>query len=349
MTRFSGSVHPVHDTKMSLPPGPWVTRYRVRCSQGDVTVVTRSVALGANGPSIFNDNRLNLFITYKYDSQTVEFLDVLLHKDEKGEVQTNIFRKPTSTNMLLHATSSHPGYMIQSVPTGQFLRLRRLCSSDVEFIKQADDLKLRLKERGFSNRMIKKAFNRARYASRNTLLYGPKQMSKSGQDLVRFVTDYHSQFAQMRRILNKSWHILRVDPVISRFVPEKAAIAARRSRNLRDRLVHSHYTGMPSNTFLDQVTVRNGCFPCGRCVACTNFERADKFDNQDGSHTFSVKKRITCNSRYVIYYAICPCRKIYIGMTTRPLKNSHQGTCSGYCGCGNGGGRYGIKNHPSSF
>ncbi|XP_073422473.1 uncharacterized protein [Dendrobates tinctorius] len=46
--------------------------------------------------------------------------------------------------------------MVQSVPTGQFLRLRRLCSTNEDFFRQAEDLKERLLERGFSNRMIKK-------------------------------------------------------------------------------------------------------------------------------------------------------------------------------------------------
>ncbi|XP_073417689.1 oocyte zinc finger protein XlCOF29-like [Dendrobates tinctorius] len=48
--------------------------------------------------------------------------------------------------------------MVQSVPTGQFLRLRRLCSTNEDFFRQAEDLKERLLERGFSNRMIKKDY-----------------------------------------------------------------------------------------------------------------------------------------------------------------------------------------------
>ncbi|CAJ0932124.1 unnamed protein product, partial [Ranitomeya imitator] len=57
--------------------------------------------------------------------KTVEFLDVLVKRDSGDMIQTDIYRKPTSTNTLLHASSAHPGHVIQAVPTGQFLRLRR--------------------------------------------------------------------------------------------------------------------------------------------------------------------------------------------------------------------------------
>ncbi|XP_069605329.1 uncharacterized protein [Ranitomeya imitator] len=265
-----------------------------------------------------NNNSCNIVLTFKFDSNTIEFLDVTLRRDDRGCLQTVIYRKPTSTNLLLHASSSHPGHVIQAIPTGQFLRLRRLCSTEADFLCQANDLKNRLVARGHSNRSIKRAFNRARHTSRESLLYQNKD--KQSTDIVRYVTTFNSQFPMMQRILQRSWHVLLADPVIARYLPERAGIAARRSRNLRDMLVHSHYTGEGVSTFLDAMPVRVGCSPCGRCVACPNIERATTFSNSDGTREYKIKKKITCLSKNVIYMVTCPCEKMYVGMTTRHLK-----------------------------
>lgn len=63
-----------------------------------------------------------------------------------------------------------------------------------------------------------------------------------------------------------------------------------------------------------------GCFPCGKCVACPNIIRATHFENSDGTNTYTITQHITCQTKMVVYYATCPCTKIYVGLTTRELK-----------------------------
>lgn len=74
-------------------------------------------------------------------------------------------------NALLHATSSHPESTIKAVPTGQFLRMRRICSQEVDFETQAKYLQERFTERGYSKRTIRKAYNRAKGSSHSDLIY----------------------------------------------------------------------------------------------------------------------------------------------------------------------------------
>ncbi|CAJ0944899.1 unnamed protein product [Ranitomeya imitator] len=268
--------------------------------------------------SSLNDNSINIHITYHHDSHSVEFLDVLIKRDNANLLQTDIHRKSTSTNSLLHASSAHPRHVVQSVPTGQFLRLRRICSDTKDFERQADDLKKRFFQRGYSHRMVKKAYNRARYSSRHDLMY--KSNAKLSDGKIRFVTDYHNQFPAVRAVLTKSWPILRMDPILSKYLPSRPTITTRRSRNLRDLLVHSHYVGNTKTTFLDQYPRKLGCTPCGHCVACPNVEKCNSFFNSERSRNFDIRKSINCTSRNVIYFATCPCGLIYIGLTTRPFK-----------------------------
>ncbi|CAJ0944875.1 unnamed protein product [Ranitomeya imitator] len=50
--------------------------------------------------------------------------------------------------------------------------------------------------------------------------------------------------------------------------------------------------------------------------------QACSFQSSDGKHTYTITQNITCNSIGVVYYAVCPCGKIYVGLTSRPLKNT---------------------------
>ncbi|OCT92649.1 hypothetical protein XELAEV_18015707mg [Xenopus laevis] len=96
-----------------------------------------------------NQNELNLKFTSEYRPKTIEFLDVKLIVVDEG-IQTTIFRKPCSGNTLLHATSCHPKNLVGGIPVGQFLRLRRNCSTDRTFQEQAEDMKERFLDRGYS-------------------------------------------------------------------------------------------------------------------------------------------------------------------------------------------------------
>ncbi|XP_072000593.1 uncharacterized protein [Engystomops pustulosus] len=110
----------------------------------------------------------------------IEFLDVLFDVDENGLIRSDVYRKKTSTNSLLHASSSHPAKLIRSIPTGQFLRIRRICSTDSNFEKQAIDMKARFQERGYPMRTIEQGYQRAKRTKRMDLL--TRKIKKSEKD-----------------------------------------------------------------------------------------------------------------------------------------------------------------------
>ncbi|XP_056419578.1 protein LEG1 homolog [Hyla sarda] len=86
--------------------------------------------------SLNETNEMNLRFTYKIDAKRIEFLDVLVEING-GDVQTSGYRKPTASNSLLQYTSYHPEHVKTALPYGQFLRLRRINSSDEKFLVQA--------------------------------------------------------------------------------------------------------------------------------------------------------------------------------------------------------------------
>ncbi|CAJ0956886.1 unnamed protein product [Ranitomeya imitator] len=49
-------------------------------------------------------------------------------------------------------------------------------------------------------------------------------------------------------------------------------------------------------------------------------QKALTFESSDGQKTYTITQHITCDTIGVIYYATCPCQKIYVGLTSRQLK-----------------------------
>ncbi|XP_075688588.1 uncharacterized protein LOC142657444 [Rhinoderma darwinii] len=154
-----------------------------------------------------NVNDLNIRLTYIFDKQKIDFLDVSIEVDTERVLQTDVFRKETSVNSLLHATSAHVYSTINAVPVGQFLRMRRICSSETKFENQSRDLEERFRERRHSRRCIKQGYRRAKTTERKHLLYplGVKNKEKE-KNTNSFISTFNNQWQSMRSILKKHWN-----------------------------------------------------------------------------------------------------------------------------------------------
>ncbi|XP_073419118.1 uncharacterized protein [Dendrobates tinctorius] len=129
-----------------------------------------------------NVNNYNIRLTYKCDDRVVDFLDVRLEIDIDRRIQTDVFRKPTSVNSLLHASSAHDPATVRAIPVGQFLRMRRICSTNDRFEKQAQDMSDRFLKRGYSRRCIKRGYDRARCTLRSGLLQPTTRIGRQDRD-----------------------------------------------------------------------------------------------------------------------------------------------------------------------
>lgn len=84
--------------------------------------------------------------------EKITFLDLTIYKDELGNISSGLYCKPTAGDTLLHASSYHHKPLINSIPYRQYLRLKRNCSSDEDFQREALALRGRFLERGYSKK-----------------------------------------------------------------------------------------------------------------------------------------------------------------------------------------------------
>ncbi|XP_056392638.1 uncharacterized protein LOC130285306 [Hyla sarda] len=234
-----------------------------------------------------NCNSINIKLTYSIAKPSIDFLDIKIDVDEQGFITTDLLWKQTAANMVLHATSAHPRHLINNIPVGQYIRARRICSNDFNFEKQAKDLQ-------------GKKMNIAH---------------PDNENMIRLIVDHHSRTSEVHKILGKYWPILLSDPILASHLPDKPSLTYRRSKNLKDLLVHSYHRGTtPSNAFGSKGP-KWGTYTCGHCVACKNIVKSETFANSDNSKEYRITHRIDCATNGVVYLASCPCGKIYVGLT----------------------------------
>ncbi|CAH2251601.1 Hypothetical predicted protein [Pelobates cultripes] len=89
------------------------------------------------------------------DTQTVDFLDIRLYKEDNTIAYT-LFSKPTNRNTILHATSHHPRHLINSLPNSEFLWMIRNNSTINNTHIQLQQMWDKFKARGYSNKILQR-------------------------------------------------------------------------------------------------------------------------------------------------------------------------------------------------
>ena len=83
----------------------------------------------------------------KFDFQVsprkIVFLDAMLYKDEKNDIQKTLYRKPADQQAFLQAKSEHPRSMYSSLQTvcSTICSTKTICSTSTEFDKNCSIIK----------------------------------------------------------------------------------------------------------------------------------------------------------------------------------------------------------------
>lgn len=69
-----------------------------------------------------NHNTDNLYFTFMCNATQISYLDLMIIKSPDGTLGTDLYRKPTAGNTLLHASSAHPNPLCAAFP------IRSICA-----------------------------------------------------------------------------------------------------------------------------------------------------------------------------------------------------------------------------
>ncbi|XP_071983474.1 uncharacterized protein [Engystomops pustulosus] len=198
------------------------------------------------------------------------------------------------------------------------MRIRRNCSDDKEFKKNALELTTRLKARGYPKKIISKAYMRAKNANREDIL---KPKYRIPEKKTRLITTYNNQWQDIYRILGRNWNILLTEPKLESYIDATPTITSRKARNLKDILVKSHFKRQGDSTGGKKLT---GSFACGNCNICQYMLPSNEFEDPIDGKRHHLKHYINCRTRNVVYAITCSCPKVYIGQTSQELRKRIQ-------------------------
>ncbi|XP_071995609.1 uncharacterized protein [Engystomops pustulosus] len=265
-----------------------------------------------------NVNPWHICLTSHLSLLSADFLDLRIRVDN-GRILTTLFRKQTATNSLLHYGSFHPQHVRDGIPIGQFLRIRRNCTSKQDFQEHSRDLTTRLKNRGYPKKVISHAYQRARDANRSSLL---ETHVTTTSDIPKLIVTYNNQWDEIRHLLKRHWNILLSDERLASHIPPNPPLVARRAKNLKDNLSHSHFQRHRGSTGRG-IKIR-GTYPCGNCSVCPLIQTGETFHDPLSGVEYKLHHYINCKTRNVVYALRCPCNKLYIGQTTQELRKRVQ-------------------------
>ena len=263
-----------------------------------------------------NQSHDTIKFTSETSSQEVSFLDTTVSIRPDRCIKTNLYVKPTDSAGYLHYTSAHPKHCIRGIPLGQFLRIRRICSDEADFINHCVTKGQHFVLRGYPSQSISKAFIKALDTPRDTLLT-PKD--KDPTDVVPniLVTTYNPGFSGLKNVVTKNWDILGKSCTTRNIHNVSVLSAFRRPMNLNDYLVRAKLK--PENK--TSAPTDNKCLRPNTCRYCPKLNTDGRILCSATGRTYMSRFNVSCCSSNLIYCITCKRNGIqYVGQTKCVLK-----------------------------
>ena len=277
----------------------------------------------------YSQGQLDEFVTYlnsrmpsiKFEAETstthVHFLDVTV-QIQGDRVETTLYTKPTDSHNYINYESCHPRSCKQGIPYGQFLRLRRICSKDLDFINQSKQLAFYFHKADYPSELLQLSFERAYLQDRKTLLVNQDKDNdkRSHENSLFLITTYHPTFNEVNRVVSSNMDLLDKSSSTRPALQAKLIRGYRRCKNLRDILVRAKLKPLPDPNILPTRT-DNTCRRA-HCAYCTKLDRTGRINAVATKRNYTTRTKVSCLCTNLIYAIVCrKCGKTYIGQTKR--------------------------------
>ena len=112
----------------------------------------------------------NCLPSIKFEAETstshIHFLDVTVSINEQHQLQTDLYTKPTDSHNYLNYKSAHPRHCRDGIPYSQFLRLKRICSTQETFTHQCREMSKNFIRADYPPKVIREAFAKVYHLDR---------------------------------------------------------------------------------------------------------------------------------------------------------------------------------------
>ena len=263
--------------------------------------------------TFLNSINSDLKFTMEIGGNSICFLDLKITLIN-NKLHTTVYSKPTDSHLYLHSTSCHSKATIKGIPKGVALRLRRICSNDIEYNIKSKEYQKYLTDRGHSLKSVESAFTKTEQVSIKDARKKVKKQSPKSR--IIFATNYNPRGPNVSNIIKKHLPIIENHPTLKTLFPKGSIIVAnKRENNLNNLIVRSDPYNLKSdlmnNDQLGYVKCNNACDSCQNYVIATSF-----IQSYATGRKFKIRKELTCSTKNVIYVVYCTkCGKQGVGST----------------------------------
>ena len=127
--------------------------------------------------------------------------------DSESSLVTSLFTKSTDSHQYLHVTSCHRSIYKNSLPHGQAIRMKRICSNEVDLQRKLLDLESRLTE------TIRSEIQKVNLIERKSLL---KKRPKHQKDNITLVLTFHPALNIVFDVLKKTHRHVQKSPELKK-------------------------------------------------------------------------------------------------------------------------------------
>ena len=167
----------------------------------------------------------------------INFLDTLIQIDRNGHLSTTLYKKPTDRNAYLHYRSYHPPKQISKIPYGQFLRCKKICSSNEDAEQSMNEIEAKFHQRGYPSKNTTTQ-QKTNPGHQQTI---PTRGQTQNQPPAHPLHNHLQRLTPpIRNILTKNWHILQTNKDLADTFKETPILAYRRNKKLRDLIGQTH-------------------------------------------------------------------------------------------------------------
>lgn len=124
----------------------------------------------------------------------------------------------------------------------------------------------------------------------------------------------------MQNAINIAWHILQKDTKYGRLFGEKPQFIYRKRKSIGNYLLHSDTAFKKNMDAMSRYTDKKGMYPCHNCVNCTSIIKGPNVRHPIKGFEIPLRGYHTCNSQGIVYLLKGPCRKEYVGQTSRAIR-----------------------------
>ena len=252
---------------------------------------------------------------YQYSTEMVEFLDLQIFV-ENGRLETNLFIKPSNLQLYLDFFSNHPEPCKQGVVYGQALRVIERCSKTEDRDHHLENLKAKLQDRNYPEKLINEKFSEAKKKTRKDLIHQNRKGGRGEDKKVRLIFTHNRGNPPLHMWLRESKKCLLKNDKAKK-MGENIQVCFSQPKGLK-RIVTQKNMKKPT-------AEEPGCYKCGKCrVSCPIMKEGGKFRSTNTQRTYPIRQRLNCDSSYVVYLGTCQkCQGQYVGKSTTPFKKRH--------------------------